>query len=651
MALSPDTLIAGHYRVETARPLPEAGGGLPAFAARDDRAAGVDLIAIQVARRAPARARALQMLAEPVEGVLHPLAHGSVAGPGGEPAYFVICPAPPGPALSAPLRPWSEHALIDLLLRPVAHVLEQLTGRNVTHRAIRPNNIFQGQRGQPVVLGAAWAAPPAMHQPALFEPPYSAMCHPAGRGDGDIADDVYALGVVLVTLALGRLPLAGLDDATILRRKLDLGSHAALVGDERLPPVIADLTRGMLAEDPEHRPPPLLLLDPVVARGRRVAARPPRRAQHPLPVGETAVWNARALAHAMATEPEQGLVALRGGAAVQWLRRGLGDAALVARLEEMLRQRADSAAEEIRSEALTLMRAIAIIDPLAPLCWRGVAVWPDGLGPALAAAAEDSALPARFDELIAFEAIGTWAVLRPERCDAGLLRVEARQHRAWQTTRGLAGGMPRLTYMLNPLLPCASPLMGKHWVGRLGDLPMALEAAAAANPSAGPIDPHVVAFVAARAERRLDVEANTLTGDANSVDVAELRLLAQLQMRFHPTPMPALAAQVAGKVGPLIEAWRNRARRNELAQRIREIAQSGMLVPMVALLEDPPGRRADAQAAHIAAAELAQIDAELQQIAAGAAGRGATAERIGQEVAAGIGLAALAVILALAALG
>ncbi len=72
------------------------------------------------------------------------------------------------------------------------------------------------------------------------------MCHPAGRGDGSIADDVYALGVLLLTLALGRLPLAELDDTAILRRKLEQGSHGALVGDERLPPLIADLSACLL---------------------------------------------------------------------------------------------------------------------------------------------------------------------------------------------------------------------------------------------------------------------------------------------------------------------------------------------------------------------------------------------------------------------
>ena len=61
-------------------------------------------------------------------------------------------------------------------------------------------------------------------QPVLFEPPYSAMCLPAGRGDGSIADDVYALGVLLLCLALGHAPLMELDDATILRRKLELGT-------------------------------------------------------------------------------------------------------------------------------------------------------------------------------------------------------------------------------------------------------------------------------------------------------------------------------------------------------------------------------------------------------------------------------------------
>jgi len=72
---------------------------------------------------------------------------------------------------------------------------------------------------------------------------------------------------------------------------------------------------------------------------------------------------------------------------------------------------------------------------------------------------------------------------------------------------------------------------------------------------------------------------------------------------------------------------------------------------MLALLDDPTGRDADAREAQQAAAELARIDAELAQIAAGAAARSGLAGRIGQEIAAGLGLATLAIMLAAVAFG
>ncbi len=653
MANQPEVLIADRYAVLLAQPMPEAGGGVPAFAVKDRQSGDTALIAVQVRRDLPPRARALQNLAVPIDGVMTPLAYGPAPGPRGEAGYFVVCPAPPGPPLTGHLHPWPEAALIAHVLRPIALALEKLAARGVTHRAIRLDNVFAGPRGQSLVLGCAWAAPAAMHQPALFEPPYSAMCHPVARGDGSIADDVYALGVLLLTLALGRLPLADLDDTAILRRKLELGTHGALVGDERLPPRIADLVRGMLAEDPEHRPTPTLLTDPGVARSRRVAARPPPRAQRALPVGSIAVWDSRTLAYAVATDAEQGIAALRSGATVQWLRRGLGDSALAAKVEDFVRHRTTEApTEESKSDAMMLMRVVTAIDPLAPLCWRGVALWPDGLGPLLAVAAGDPAMTGNLEDLIGVEAAASWAMLRSERCDYSALRMEARQQRAWLGTRGPAGGLPRLTYLLNPLLPCASPLVADRWVGRLADVPAAVEAAIAANPKAVPLDPQLAAFTAARGDSRLETDTNALTGTRqNPVGIPELRLLAQLQLRYHPRPLPALAAWIAGASGPLVALWFNRPRRQELADRMRVLAQAGMLMPMLAALEDPAGRNADAAAARQAAAELSQLDAALGGIAAGAGQRRDTAARIGQEIAAGAGLAALATMILLAVLG
>jgi hypothetical protein len=644
-------LIADQYLVDAGRVLPSVGG-LRAFGAVDQLSGRTDLMAVRLDRCLPPRPRAFQALVTPIDGLLTPVAYG----PAGDTCY-AICLAPPGPSVLSRKRPWPEAELLDCVLRPAAHVLEHLHVRGMTHRGIRPDNVFQTAPGQPIVLGSAWTAPPAISQPVLFEPPYSAMCLPSGRGDGSIADDVYALGVLLLCLAIGHPPLAQLDDGAILRRKLELGTYAALAGDERLPPIIGDLVRGMLAEDPEHRPTPTLLRDPASARGRRVAARPPRRAQRPIILGSGEAWNARSLAYALAIEPDQGLNALRANLVEQWLRRGLGDAQLATRVEELVRHRSlDMSPNDGDGEAALVMRAIAVLDPLAPLCWRGLALWPDGIGAALAvsqASNRDAVVP--LEEIILREEAGNWAAARAERCDATVMRVEARQQHSWLQQRGEGSGVPRLAYLLNPMMPCASPLVDGHWVARLVDLLPALEETASHvdRRQGEPIDTHLAAFIAARLERRMDNDLSVQSGGGamGATCLAQLRVLAQLQSRLHPRPLPGVAAWLGTRAGPVLATWRNRERRAVVEERLRALTQAGYLAPMLQVLEDPAGRSADTRDAHEAARQLERIDAELAQIAGGAPGRAAMAVRLGQEIAAGLGLTAMATVLAVAALG
>ncbi len=644
-------LIAGAYAVDTTHPLPQAGGGLQAFAVIDHRSGHQGLMAVQSERSAPPRANVLGAFGDWANNaLLPPLALGPARSARGENAWFVISPAPPGPPLSAELHPWGERELLERVLRPAAGVLQALGERHITHRAIRLDNLFQAGASGSVVLGSAWSAPPAFHQPALYEPAYSAMCLRSGRGDGSIADDVYALGVVLAVLALGKMPLEGLAPDDILRRKLELGSFAALVGNARLPPVISDLVRGMLAEDPEHRPPPALLVDPIAARARRVAARPPRRAQHPLVLSGSTVWDARTLAFAIAQDPESSPRLLRSGNVERWLRRNLGDSAAAAKMAEIVHLRTfDGPVDDARADGMLVMRAVASLDPLAPLCWRGVALWPDGLGPALAdamaAPEKGSILPERLLELVDCEAAGHWAQIRPERSDPTVMQSEARHRRMLMRQRGWAGGLPRLAYALNPLLSCVSPLLGGQAVVRTSELLQALDAAAANAQirRSLPMDHDIAAFVAARADQSSAANIASLDGKVtpDQASLLQLQTLANLQQSGKGMALPGLAGWLLEQLAPAVATWHNRQRREALERALQHLASAGNLPAMVTLIDSPEARKADEEG-HRAAIETAhRIDATLRALAAGKTRRTESARQMGQELTLGLAVMAL----------
>jgi hypothetical protein len=653
---SADHLIDGRYAVDAARPLSGGGGGLAAYGVTDRRDGRSGLMAVQVRPGAPPRANALAALAGlSSAGVLLPLAHGPALAADRRQAWFVVCPAAPGPALwpngAAAPRPWGEAELIGRLLRPAAAALAALNEVRVPHRAVRPDNVFLAPgNGALVTLGCAWASPPALLQPALFEPPYAAMCPAPARGDGSVADDVYALAVVMVVLATGRLPLAGLDDDSIIRRKLEYGCFQALAGDAHLSPLIADLVKGMLAPEPLHRPPPTLLADPAAARARHVAARPPRRAPRALDVGGIAAWDARTLAFAIARRPDPGVKLLRLGVADHWLRRVLSDAALAARIEEaMARRTAEAGPDDAVADARLAMRAIAILDPLAPLCWNGLAIWPDGLGPALAAdpaPADAAPLRGKVEELMVSEALGDWAGMRPEHCDVVALRTQARQARGVLRQRDWSGGLPRLVYALNPLLACRSPLLAGVQVVRLADLPKALETVAARGEvrAQAPIDREIAAFVASHQDNRLDGDIVALTdpGPPGMAALRQLAVLARLQRQTACGGLPGLAGWIAGHAAPTLEAWRNRAARQARQAALAAAIPVGDLGAVLRILDDPDGLAADERAYNDAQASIRRLDARLAGLQGNGEARAETARRLGQEISAALGLAALA---------
>ena len=526
-------------------------GGLTAYPATDAHDTARAVIAIQTRPALPPRSRLMHTRAAiPVPHSMMPLEHGTIPDPTGAAAFFVVCPAPPGPSLAADPRPWSEGDVLRFLLLPAAAALDAMDGRGITHRAIRPDNIFRAGPGEKVTLGPCWAAPPGSLQPSPFEPPYSAQCLPAARGEGTAADDVYALGVTILWCVLGGAVPGWADEPALLKCKLSQGSLAALAGPVRLSPTMADLLRGMLAEDPDHRPAASLLLDLEQARSRRVATRPASRAQRPLELAGVQIWFPRELAWALGAAPDQGAVLLRNGTISAWLRRVLGDSGLAVRVDEAV-ARGDLAGDGPKAMHGMVCRAAAALDPLAPLVWRGHAVFPDGIGAALAHAVltGQTALVAALEEMLTQDATAAWLSGRIPRADYTRMQQEVRDWKDWLCTPGVAGGLPRVLYGANLLLPCLSPLLNGRMVTMVSDLLPALEAFAPdADRKRPPMDAQIAAFIAARADPTTLGDAARLTGFVSPADrLSAMGALGRLQQRTACEALPRLAAWLLGK--------------------------------------------------------------------------------------------------------
>lgn len=651
--MASERIEIGGFTVDAQSPVAGvAPAGLPCFRAR--AADGRQALAVFCRNEHPARLRAILRLIEESElpGLLRPLAQG-VAVWGGSAVRAVVLEAPPGPALMRPgqrAEPMREGDLIQNVVRPLGRALLALADLGLTHRGIRPDNLFRAGNG-PVLLGDGFCTPPGFAQPAAFEDVPAAACLPCGRGDGSLADDLYALGVTLVALAAGEWPLAGRDDAAVLRAKLEHGSLVAVVGENRLPGGIATLVRGLLAEDPQRRPQPAELAGwPSTARTRAVSARPVSRASRSLRIGQLEVRDARSLAYALGRTWSAGAEALRSGAVAVWVERALGQSQLASRLRELVGPDPRGDGEPIDG---ALCRAIAALDPHAPLFWQGRALMPEGLGGVLAETLLASSPPglsqAALDSLLSDLVIARWATVPGERAvDAVSLDRSARRWRQTWRSRALGFGPERLLYALNPALPCLSPLLAGEPVGTVPALLAALERRAPALPrDALPLDRHLAAFLAVQMDGRLD-DALTAVGTAPTAiaaAVAAIAVFADLQRLHRSGPMPNLAALLAAQAEPALADWRERARRERAAAESRAVAESGDLSRLHAVFADPEARARDERGFALARREAREAAEAIALIREGRAAREAEARRIGARVAHGAGLVVLALTL------
>lgn len=645
-----ETVLADRYRILPDSPLPEFGTpGAPAYAVRDLKNPNDMLFARVCDRGIFPRVETMVQLKSLRDGyVLTPEEWGAVDWPAGGGQSFSIVfrrpeRGPVMPSLTSKIQKIDTDTLVKSFLAPALKTLLLFERRKITHRAIRPDNIFPtGAESNIYVLGDCVAVPPGWGQSTIFETIESAMAPASARGRGTVFDDIYALGATLLFLGIGHCPVAGKSERALIEAKVEQGSFTALINGEVLPGGLREPIRGMLADDRLDR----WTLDDLfnwTGGTLRRSARAVRdyKTDRPFRFREHEFRNTRLLASSFATHWEDAAKEMQTKPFTTW-QRGLTDAAMIENVAEAVQLA--GLADNDSAGARLVSKVCAWFDPEGPLRYKGFAMMPDAAGHALAAAIENDDKPtiALIVELIQRGTAVEWFEQKITNGRSDLAFEAKTFKRLQQFLRHTAPGygIERVLYELNPFLPCRSPMLKSAYVYSLRDLLPALDAVVAAKGKLPTlIDRHVAAFVASRigggVEAHLTALENSAGASANA-RIGMTGLLARVQHEYHTQLTPNLTVWLAGELEPAIARFKSRSTRNKVRERLEQVATSGSLVELYQTVANKNAIKNDEHAQRQAKREYVEALREIKRLESVEFQQ--ETKRLGWRIAAGISI-------------
>lgn len=605
--------------------------GATAYAARDLTEGG-KVYALVQRLAVPRRERVVsRLLGRHIPGLACIRGEGVLSLPDGDGAgtrMVTIVDAPAGgPVVEDPRQfpAYPERVLKELIAPQLADALAALDGLGITHRAISLGNLYWRDKARTqLMLGECFSAPPAYHQRPAYEPVERALAEPYGRGTGDLACDMYALGVTLMSLFLGREAGAeGQSDLAELEQRIRVGSYWALGGSNELAGSVGDLLRGLMEDNPTKR----WVVEDVKRWcdgliGRKTVSDPGWVLTRPAIFRDRSYKDRRHLALAFLESPQAAVFFARSDRFRHWIEGALAEGPTSDWIDRALDEglfRTDSDLSLLQ-EHMAVARLMAVFFPEGPICFGPLRICGDGFAGAFAMinADNDQERLGLLRELFGKSRMAMLLDLLSGR--APTLRTALTKLLGavpWMTTPGLGNGIERCLYEFNKGMPCLSPRLRGFYVDSPEALIRALEAAAGRGEvGAGLIDPHIAAFLlhhSASFEGPL-ARLASVSLKPEIYLIESVRLLGMLQEKFYRQPLKNLAAAMLPALRKQIDGLKSASRRKRVHAALDQLAVAGDLTRLARDLNLVAVRQRDDREFRAVQRQYAAVMAELKRL-------------------------------------
>ena len=513
---------------------------------------------------------------------------------------------------------WRHPDVTNYFIAPMARILKEMSEKSFSHGSIRPNNIFYAgaDKNKPVILGDCLSAHPHSTQPSVFLPISKALAEPLGRGNGSLMDDIYAFGVSLAMFLRKNDELEGMSEEDIVRKKIEMGSYATIIGAERFQPTFLELLRGVLHDDESVR----WKLEDIFSwlDGSRMT--PPalsrrKKANRPFVFNGRKYLYPDALALDLQANPAEVSKVVENEELTQWIEKSFTDKELEDNYNKAL-ERASSVGSVKDNKDFVVTQLSMALNPALPIHYKGINFTYDGLGGLMARAAYEDVDLSLFKDIILQNILDHAVSLKPLPQTEILAYIKGFDScRATLRQKNSGTGVERCVYMMCKNAPCLSPQFKDFFVCSDKSALLTFEyLSKKGEQTAIFLDRHCTAFFAthnARLMERVVYDLNSV--DKNKKIVGNLRFLAIVQHRSKVTSVPAIANVFIGALSGVYKLYNNVNLRKKIEEGVKFEAQEGNLVGMSALIDNESARAKDQKAFEIAKREYRMLQNEYDQ--------------------------------------
>jgi len=599
-------MIKDQYLIEAGSPIPELDTpSAKAYAVKDRRNQETQLFALVCTPGLPARVNVIRSLRNAKIPGIMPMLEWDILfwPPLNQETMLLIYERPMGgrviDAIKAGEFKVNEYEIQKTFIEPLYAGLKELSVKEVSHREVRPGNLyFMDEDRKEVVLGDCVTCPAGFDQPSVFEPIERGMASPAGRGTGLLSTDLYSLGVTLLVLMLGEKVIENVNETQLILSKIEKGTYASLTGRARIAVNLLEPLRGLLADEATDRwDLPEMEMWISGKRQTPMQRKPAKKADTSIKFMDVEYFNLRILAHIFTQNISEAAKLIRTEEFDAWVRRSQANLDLA----ESIAITAEATANQKGprgSDEYFVARVCIMMDPAAPIRYKDIAFLPESYGQILAVDLLRKNSMQTAAEVITLGLVDFWINIKTTvtRDDSSMGMEAAFGSAKMFLSNGAPGyGIERCLYEMAPTLPCQSPIVAEEYAIRVQDLLPSLDSVAdRLDKKTKPMDRHIAAFIAARFTENIEPHLKALAEPKDSSYlIGMLSLLAFMQWKLQTEPVFALSSWVGSLLGPAVKTYYSRSTRREIESKMPQIIRKGSLPALFDLIDNAERRRED----------------------------------------------------------